>query len=602
MGSEELASGSIRSQRTRPAIPGATASTLPLDAQRPYMSVSKKIRRVTFLLLILGVLLEIIYLALYPLLLDITGTGSPSNQQQLQQVQQALPRVFPWLPSLYWTKAFPWLASLLAQVSWLNLLDSHSQNLAATLIATFLLLFAGLVVLLASQIARDVLPEQSSPVTLCFFITLLLAGLFGITMVLSPINLNIFSRDMLVYGLYGRMIAIHHANPYSVAPTAFPHDLLQMLLVVKATTSYGPVWLDTSLGITLISGESIVHMLLGFRLLGLVAHLANTILIWSITARLKPRMRLSLTVLYAWNPLILLFSIAYMHQEIVLVSIVLLAIFFFQRNSPTIGWTFVLLTALINLLWLPLLLLFFRYMFHESRILRPNQRFLWWMGMVLTSCIIMVLAYAPYWHTLGFNGLVVQLYHAFLPDSASNSLDASLLNLPIAAQLMWLLTPQHWSLLALGIMTLFFLLGILLADTLELVILFSCWLLLTLVFLQPIYWPWYALGPLILAICSTHQRTRLLALMLATGALLSFAFLLTTTWAGQALVAIGLPLVFWGWILFFTTTWQMTGARNEQEQRTERFQRQQREQGRRTSGLSRPPWATSASRPPRSRR
>lgn len=553
-------------------------------------------------LLVLGALLEIIYLALYPLLALITGvtpqTKTP-QAQQVQLVQQALPGLFPWLPHVYWTNGLPALPEILASVSWLNLLDKHTQNLAAIVLATFLLLLAGLFVLLAASVGKRSLREQTSPITVRFLIMLLLTALFGVTMLLAPLNLNVFSRDMLSYGLYGRMVAIHHVNPYSVSPTEFPHDLLQSLLGITTPTTSGPVWLDTSFGITLLAGESIANILVGFRLLALIAHIANAVLLWSIMVRLRPQLRLSLSLLYAWNPLILLFGVAYMHQEIVLVFFVLLAIFFFQRSSPTLGWVFVMLTSLINLLWLPLLLLFFRYMLHESRILRVNQRLVWWAGMFVTSVIVVVLAYAPYWHALGIGGFVTQLHHVFLPDAATNSLDASLLNLPIAPRVSWLLAPHSWSLLALSLMTLFLLLGFLLADSLQLIMLFSCWVLVALVFLTPDYWPWYAIGPVALAICSAHRRTLLLVIMLTVGTLLSFYFLLATSWAGQALVTIGLPLILWGWVLFFSVTWQMFSERTERERKMERMQGVQ---VRRSSGFSRPPFSTLYSRPTRSRR
>lgn len=609
MRSDERASSSIRSQRTQPALPGATASTFPLNTRRSSASASKRgydgyggysgYGRVMLPLLALGVLLEITYVALYPLLAHIINTGSDASKQQMQQVQDALPGLFPWLPHLYWTNVFP--SRLLAAIPVLNLLDSHNPNLAATLLSTFLLLFAALLVLLAFGVGNRALRDSSAPVAPPFLVMFLLAILFSITMLFSPISLNTFSQEMLASGLYGRMIAIHHVNPYSVAPTAFSQDFLQSVLHLTATTHFGSVWLDTSFGVTLLAGESIANILLDFRVLALLAHLANAVLLWSILARLKPQVRLSLSLLYAWNPLILLFGIAYVHQEIVLITVVLLAIFFFQRNSPTIGWIFVLLTALINLLWLPLVLLFFRYMLHESRILRANQRLLWWLGMALTSVIVIVLAYAPYWHGLGSGGFATQLHDAFLPDTAMNSIDASLLNLPIAAHVSWLLAPHSWSLFVLGLMSLFLILGLLLADTLELIVLFSCWLLLILVFLSPTYWPWYTLGPVALALCSTHRRTLLLAIMLMIGTLLSFCFLLMSSWKGQALVTIGLPIIIWGWVLFFSVTWQMVGERTQHERRLDRTQRFQGTQSGRSSGLSRPSWSGRASRPPRSR-
>ncbi len=334
------------SQRTRPALPGATASTYPLNTRRlPIPASGRSSGRVIWTLLILGILLECTYLALYPLLAVVTDTRSQTNQQQIQQIQQiqqALPTLFPWLPHLYWTNALPALPSLLSHISWLNLLDSHSQNIAATILAMVLLFIAGLFAVLASRTGNRALRDQTvSPITSYFSIMLLLSVLFGLTMVLSPISLNVFSREMLTSGLYGRMIAIHHVNPYSVAPTAFSHDFLQSILGLTSTTSFGPAWLDTSFGLMLLAGESVANTLLNFRILALFAHLVNAILLWSILGRLKPHLRLSLSLLYAWNPLILLFGIAYMHQEIVLLSVILLAIFFFQRNSPTLGWVFV---------------------------------------------------------------------------------------------------------------------------------------------------------------------------------------------------------------------------------------------------------------------
>ena len=583
---EERALDARLSQRTEPAQPGFSTTTFPRDVQRsPLPATRRGEGRAAFLLLFLGIVLELTYVVLYPLLAVITNVGTTAKQSSISTVQQALPTLFPWLPNLYWTTVLPALPRLLATAPPLNLLDGATQNTAALLLALILLSFAGILVLLAARVGNLTPHTLSSPVKSRLWLLLLLTLLFGVTMVLAPTSLNSFSQDMLAYGLYGRMIAVHHINPYSVAPTAFPTDPVQALLGLSTTTSYSPVWLDISMGLSLFSGESIANILLNFRLLGLLAHLTNTILLWAIVARFKPQLRLSLTLLYAWNPLFLLSGIAYMHQEIVLVTIALLAIFFFQRNSPTIGWVFVVLTALMNLLWLPLLAIFLRYMLHESRVLRATQRLLWWGGMLVTTAIVILLAYAPYWQSLGFSGLGSLLYTTFLPATAINSLDASLLHLPIASHVQWIIAPHRWSLLTLGIATFFLLLGILLADTLELVLLFSSWILLTLVFLSPVYWPWYALGPVAIALSSTHRRTILLAILLTAGAVASYYALLRTSWTGLALVTIGVPLILWGWILFFSATWQMMSERIERERVTSRTSRQVR----RSSGWSRPP-------------
>ncbi len=583
---------SFRSRRTQPALPGVTQPTVIISptTPRPGTPPVRKTRiawRTTLQLGLLGVLLELLLLALYPLLAATTRTGNAG-----QLVQQAVPSLFPWLPSLYWTHAFPALPRLLANVSWLNISDT---TIGANVLLSFLfLVLASGVVLVASRLGGRVLQERLSRIdkALFFWLILLGAGVFGLTMLVAPIGLTVFSQDMLTYGLYGHMVTVQHVNPYGTPPNL--QNILQTLVGVKVTTPYGPVWTDISVLLALVTkngiGESsIASTILVFRVLGLVAHLLNVVLLWAILTRVKPEMRLSATLLYAWNPLILLFGIAEMHQEIVLVCLILAAILFFQRNSPTIGWLFVLLASLVNFLWLPLLPLFFRLMLRQSRILRIGHRLLWWGGMLLISLVVVVLAYAPYWHAIGFTGIAAQLQHTFLQDTSVNSLDAALLHLPMPSA--WVTSPHHWSFFVLGLAGLFLLLGLWLADTLELVALFSGWLLLILGVLLPIYWPWYLIAPLVLALCSTNRRTILVAMLLSVVSLLSYYWLLASTWSGQALVTIGMPLLIWGWILFFSSTWQMTHGQEEKkpvEARAYRF-----------SGRSRPSWFSRPSRPGR---
>jgi len=64
--------------------------------------------------------------------------------------------------------------------------------------------------------------------------------------------------------------------------------------------------------------------------------------------------------------------------------------------------------------------------------------------------------------------------------------------------------------------------------------------------------------PLALAIISTSRTTVQLAILLTMGAALEYYFLLwPKVWPNLALVTIGLPLLIWGWTLFYTTTWLM---------------------------------------------
>lgn len=529
--------------------------------------------------------MEVLFLALYPLLANSASYNDVAKQ--------ALLGVFPWTLQLYWTTAFPALMHLLARVPLFNpATGSGNINFLLLLLA---LSFA--LMLVAARVGSRVLQERLARghIQALFCIIMAITLAFGVTHLFAPAGLPL-SQDMFLYGLYGRLVTIYHVNPYTVSLSAFSHDLLYRGLAggVQEAGIPGPVWIDLSIPVVLLAHASVANVLVGFRIVGLAAHLINAMLMWFILAKLKPEIRLSATILYAWNPLVLLLSITNMHLDVVLALFILLAIIFFQRKSLLLGWVLVLLTVLINVLFLLLLPLFLRLLVKETRTMQPGRRALWWLAAAITSGIVIVLAYAPYWQGWGITGLLTSLHQAFWPDTAINSLDAALVSLPIKLPpaLFWLVTPHHWIIFAAVTVGCLLLLGLWLADTLGFVILFSSWILLALLVLLPAYWPWYLILPLALALSSASGRTVLLAMLLALGALGSYCFWLwQPVWPNQALLTIGLPLLVWGWVLFFNSTWAMTHA-NEAEPSANQVKRR---------GFSRPSFSSRPSWPGRRR-
>ena len=546
---------SLRGRRTQPALPGVTLPTAPIvvqsqrNAALPQPPVKKRpryARRAAFKLLGLGVLLAVVYLAMYPLL--ARGNGA---------VEQALSGVFPWLPRLFWTSWASFIVKGLNHISVFNLETGGYANLLLVLFA-----LAFVLVLIAARVGGRVARERLSANggRLLLWTIFTLTGMMGIVFVFAPAAM---SRDLFLYGAYGRMVTVYHVNPYVVSLAAYPTQLLSAFVPKggMGVAPYGPLWIDLTLPVVIIARESVANIMIGFRLVGLIAHLANAALIWVILAKLKPEMRISGTLVYAWNPLVLLVGVSEMHYEIVVVFFVLLAVLFCQRNSLLPGWICLLLAALINILAVLLLPLFFRLIWKEARVMRSWRRFLWWLALIALSGAIVVLAYAPYWREGGLAGIASSMQQGFLQDSAVNSLDAAVIGLPMGFPpfLSWIFLPHHWMILVAVIVGCLVLLGTWLADTLEFVLLFSSWIFLALVVLLAVNWPWYMLLPLALAISSGSRRTMLLALLLTIGAALEYYFwLLHPVWPGQGLMTIGLPLLIWGWMLFFTSTWHMT--------------------------------------------
>jgi hypothetical protein len=539
-------------------------------------------RRGLFLrLFLLGMCVEGLYLALFPLL--------AGNDPQHNPLFQAWRAFLPWLPQWHWTE---WV-----HLTWLD--PGTSVGNANLLIVVLSLTM--LAVLLAAQIARLQWNKSPQSQHACAWLVLLFTLLFALTILVSPPHLDIFSRDMVSSWLAGRTVVIYHANPYIVTPTAYPQDIATTLLSsLQASSSpdivnlshspvgtTGPVGIDISILLSLFGHDQIANTLLSFRSGGVLLHLGNALLIWLILRKSKPEMSLPALVLYAWNPLILLLGVAQMHQELVTIFFVLLAIYFLQRDASVLSWFFLLLAALINFLCLLLLPLFIRIFIRKTRFHSSGGNILLWLGLLILSQVVLVLAYLPYWDGWGWNGLATNLSLVFLPSHALNSLDAMLLALPLPISTSNIFNPVVWSIILLSFMGLLLLFSFWLADTIALLLLCASWLLLIFLIFQPLYWPWYLLLPLALALCSMHGKTVLLTILLSIGALFSYyCWSRGLDWKVQGILVLGLPCLLWGWCIFLISTWRMMCGK----QATLAEAREEAAQRPRSPWLSRPSW------------
>ncbi|HUY77494.1 MAG TPA: hypothetical protein VMV29_12035 [Ktedonobacterales bacterium] len=199
------------------------------------------------------------------------------------------------------------------------------------------------------------------------WVVLGVTALLGLTLVCSP---ALPSDDIFSYILYGRISAVHHANPLITTPAAFTGDPFLPLVFWRNTRSvYGPAWLLLSGGLSLLAqalGGSLVVYVVLFKLLGLLAHLANALLIWRILGRLAPRRQLSGTLFYAWNPLCLLEFCASGHNDAVMLTLLLLGVYGLLRAAAAarprvaLAWEVAALVAFglsISMKYVPLILL-----------------------------------------------------------------------------------------------------------------------------------------------------------------------------------------------------------------------------------------------------
>ncbi|HEY7833109.1 MAG TPA: hypothetical protein VIG30_06035 [Ktedonobacterales bacterium] len=196
-------------------------------------------------------------------------------------------------------------------------------------------------------------------------LALVAAAVLGGTLILLP---TLPSNDIYSYIIYGRIAALHHANPLVAVPADFPSDPFRTFVYWRSVRSiYGPVWLMVSSGITGLAealGGSLATYVLLFKLLGLACHLLNMLLIWGILSVIAPRRRLVGTLLYGWNPLALLEFCSSAHNDALMLTFLLAGVLLLVRR-----WEVPALVAIglsIATKYVPLALLPF-YLFYVVR-------------------------------------------------------------------------------------------------------------------------------------------------------------------------------------------------------------------------------------------
>ncbi len=525
-------------------------------------ALARKQRRIYRLalrqLLCFGLLLELVAMAFCTWSVRHTATNSV--------LWSEWSNTFPWLIRLY-----TWLISGWTFVSDL-LVPGGLHIYALAIVLGSFLLFWLLTMLLTQGLGRVALPRAYS--RSIFSVLLIWTVLFSLTMLIVPVELNALSRDMFLFSLYGRMVDQYHLNPYVVAPQTLSHDSIQQMLASMQqlpSVTFGPVWIDLCILISLATHSNLILMLVGFRLLGLLAHLGNVILLWSMLGRLAPSRRLAATLAYAWNPLVLSLGITFAHQEVMLAFFVLLSLFNLRHEATLLGWIFALLAAVLNFLGLLLLPLFVLLLLRLSRVLSPVGRFFWWTGWTCISVLVIGIAYAPYWQGGAPTTLLVATLRFFWPSTALNSLEAALLSLPnnVAAAFIWLLAPHVWIVFVLACVAIIMLFSLRFVDTFTRLALLGYWIVSFLVLLQPVYWPWLLFLPLVLALCSADLIAILCVLFLNVGAAITYyLWLQAIDWPQQGLLTIGLPFVAWGWLAIIIIFWQMVRAQRRDKRRS----------------------------------
>jgi alpha-1,6-mannosyltransferase len=134
----------------------------------------------------------------------------------------------------------------------------------------------------------------------------------------------LLSRDVYSYAAYGRMLSVHHANPYEVPPSAFPDDPFTPVVSrewLKTRSVYGPAFTLASRAITRAWPRSPSATIRAFKVLAAVGVLAAAGFAGRIARRVWPERETLAVVLVGLNPVVVVHTIGGGHNDALVASL-----------------------------------------------------------------------------------------------------------------------------------------------------------------------------------------------------------------------------------------------------------------------------------------
>lgn len=153
------------------------------------------------------------------------------------------------------------------------------------------------------------------------------------------------SADVWSYVMYGRIVAVHHANPYATPPAAYPDDRWSRLVrpIWRDSPSlYGPLFQSAAALVVRVAGGSRVRLRLGFQLIAALALVGTLWLLWWRT-RDPPAV-----AVLALNPLVVVGVVNGAHTDALVGLAVIAGVLLSERRRPAAAGLVVGLGALVK--------------------------------------------------------------------------------------------------------------------------------------------------------------------------------------------------------------------------------------------------------------
>ncbi len=219
------------------------------------------------------------------------------------------------------------------------------------------------------------------------------AAVFSVTLLwMYPL----FSQDVFDYIFQTREWVFHHSNPFTHIPSAFGDDpFLKYIAWTGMPSTYGPLWMIVTAPLTMLGGNSLLANLFYFKGLEVAAYLATTVLIYRTLGKVQPRWQLAGTLLFAWNPLVLVEFAGSGHNDILMLFTIALACWLLVSERFTLAALALTAGALIKVVAGFVLPLFIIYALIQPHMQGKRRGFLLRTAALCLGSALLI--YAPLW-------------------------------------------------------------------------------------------------------------------------------------------------------------------------------------------------------------
>jgi hypothetical protein len=225
----------------------------------------------------------------------------------------------------------------------------------------------------------------------------------------------LFSQDVFDYLFHTHEWVRYGASPFTHTPSQFSFDpLYPYVSWTEAPSPYGPVWILLTAPLSWLAGSDLFANLVLFKGLSVICYAGSALLLYLILGKALPRYRVAGTLLFTWNPLVLMEFGGSGHNDIVMVFFAILAAWLVLNGRFALGLlalTASMLIKIVTIFILPLFVVYvWRQLRQQARVVHepPLQRNLKglqtplyrMLGYFLLALGVTALCYAPFWEGL----------------------------------------------------------------------------------------------------------------------------------------------------------------------------------------------------------